>query len=579
MNKKNLYYTAERNVQIVIALLKAHGIKRVIASPGTTNYTFIGSIQNDPWFEIWSCVDERSAAYMACGMAAETKEPVILSCTGATASRNYMPGLTEAYYRKLPVLALTSHRGTQAIGHLLDQQIDRRSIPNDIAVESVTIPMVRIDSDAHFCMIEANKAILALKLNGGGPVHINMFTEYSRDFSVKEIPAIRVINRYTYFDVLPPLPKVERLAVCIGSHSRFSEEETNAIDQFCTSNNAVVFCDHTSGYSGKFAIHPHLLSNQICYSSQNIHPDLVIHIGEILGTEHVFPKEVWRVSEDGALRDTYNVLTTVFMMPEKAFFNYYTKIEKNSQDYWKACHEEEMKAYGAVIEMPFSNIWLAQQLLPKLPKNSELHMGIYNSLRSWSFFPWPEGIEGLCNVGGFGIDGALSTLIGASFIHSDKLYFGVFGDLAFFYDMNSLGNRHVKNNVRILLINNGRGTEFRLSTHPCAEVFGEDADPFMAAAGHFGNQSSSLVRSYVEALGFEYLSASSKDEFIAKVEGFVNPKQDRSIVLEVFIKTDDETMALDMIQNSLRDTKQGFKSTFRKIVGKEVYIALSKLKN
>lgn len=45
-------YTNERNVQIVIALLKAHGIHRVIASPGTTNMTFVVSIENDPWFQI-----------------------------------------------------------------------------------------------------------------------------------------------------------------------------------------------------------------------------------------------------------------------------------------------------------------------------------------------------------------------------------------------------------------------------------------------------------------------------------------------------------------------------------------------
>ena len=91
------YYTIERNVQIVIALLKAHGIRKVVASPGTTNMTFIGSIQQDPFFQIWSSVDERSAAYIACGLAAESGEPVVISCTGATASRNYMPGLTEAY--------------------------------------------------------------------------------------------------------------------------------------------------------------------------------------------------------------------------------------------------------------------------------------------------------------------------------------------------------------------------------------------------------------------------------------------------------------------------------------------------
>ena len=127
MTKKiEKYYTDERNVQIVISLLKAHGIKKVVASPGATNITFVGSIQHDPWFEIYSSVDERSAAYIACGLSEESGEPVVLSCTGATASRNYYSGLTEAYYRKLPIIALTSHQGNQRIGHLIAQNIDRR---------------------------------------------------------------------------------------------------------------------------------------------------------------------------------------------------------------------------------------------------------------------------------------------------------------------------------------------------------------------------------------------------------------------------------------------------------------------
>ena len=46
------YYTSEQNVQILIALLKEHGIRRVVASPGSTNVTFVGSIQQDPWFDI-----------------------------------------------------------------------------------------------------------------------------------------------------------------------------------------------------------------------------------------------------------------------------------------------------------------------------------------------------------------------------------------------------------------------------------------------------------------------------------------------------------------------------------------------
>ena len=126
------YYTDERNAQILIALMKEHGIKKVIASPGGTNIGVVASLQHDPYFDIFSCVDERSAAYMACGMAAESGEPVALSCTGATASRNYVPALTEAFYRKLPILAITSSHPNCDIGHHIAQVTDRRDPMPDI---------------------------------------------------------------------------------------------------------------------------------------------------------------------------------------------------------------------------------------------------------------------------------------------------------------------------------------------------------------------------------------------------------------------------------------------------------------
>ena len=84
----NNFYTDNKNQQILIALLKAHNIRYVVASPGGTNPALLVSLQYDGSFIMFSCVDERSAAYMACGIAAQTGEPVILCCTGATASRN-----------------------------------------------------------------------------------------------------------------------------------------------------------------------------------------------------------------------------------------------------------------------------------------------------------------------------------------------------------------------------------------------------------------------------------------------------------------------------------------------------------
>ena len=128
MDNTVFHYTAARNTQIVLYLLKAHGIRKVIASPGTQNMSLVLSMQQDPFFEMYSAADERSAAYMACGLSAESGEPVVLSCTGATASRNYVPGLTEAFYRHLPVVAITSTQHITSVGHDIPQVIDRSTI-------------------------------------------------------------------------------------------------------------------------------------------------------------------------------------------------------------------------------------------------------------------------------------------------------------------------------------------------------------------------------------------------------------------------------------------------------------------
>jgi len=110
--------------------------------------------------------------------------------------------------------------------------------------------------------------------------------------------------------------------------------------------------------------------------------------------------------------------------------------------------------------------------------------------------------------------------------------------------MNSIGNRHVGNNIRILLVNNGKGTEFRNYNHP-ASRFGAEADKFIAAGGHYGNKSSVLVKHYAQDLGFEYMSASSKEEFDKVCGRFVSPEMtDSPIIFEIFTDSGDESDAI-----------------------------------
>ncbi len=566
-------YTDEKNAQIVLALLKAHGIRRIVANPGTTNIAIVGSAQNDPWFEVYSGVDERHSAYMAVGMAVESGEPVVLSCTGATASRNYYSALTEAYYRKIPILALTSIHHMNSAGNLLPQMIDRTVQPKDIVRYSIQCPVPYTAQQENDCILNVNKALLELTRHGGGPVHINLETERVSTFNTERLPEVDVIRRVTLVNPdWPKIPLSSKVALWIGAHRKFRKDEIEAIENFVQHNNAVVFTDCTSGYMGLQSISASLVGCQQGAGAnpefQCLKPDITIQIGEVSGDYESFgfagaAKEIWRVSEDGEARDLFNKLSVVFEMDEKTFFDHYSQGEGE-----KTFYEGWSKSDKAIREnwptLPFSNIWIAEQLNGRIPRGSQLHLGILNSLRSWDFLGNSVSTEAFSNVGGFGIDGGLSTLIGASLVNQSRLYFGVFGDLSFFYDLNSLGNRHIGKNVRILLVNNGCGAEFNLYSHYGSQ-FGERTNDYIAAGRHFGNKSPTLVRHYAEDLGFTYISANSQEEFVHGVDDFVSLNQPRSVIFECFTNAKDESDALYAIKH-IKPYQHGSAAGVRRVV-------------
>lgn len=551
-------YTDAKNAQILIALLKAHGIKQIVVNPGTTNIAVAGSVQNDPFFKVFSCVDERHAAYMACGLAAQSGEPVVLSCTGATASRNYFPGLTEAFYRKLPILAVTSSHEMSSCGHVCPQFVDRTSRPNDTVVCSVQCPTVNTNKEQHTCALNINKAILSLWRHGGGPAHINLETGLC-SFCTDKLPVVPVIHRYDLSSKQwPQIPPRAKVAVWIGAHAPFTPAQSQALARFAAVHQTIILTDCTSGYHGPYSIQGALICSQTDAKDNpafaNLKPDLIIHIGEISGdypTDGFLQKTapVWRVNPDGELRDRLGRLTNIFEMPEEAFFEHYTQGKQEQANSffqtWKQTDQALRQKWPA---LPFSNPWIAGQLNGKLPTDSILHVGILNSLRSWNYYQAQESVSSFCNVGGFGIDGNVSTLLGASLAAPERLCFGVVGDLAFFYDLNALGNRHIGNNLRILLVNNGCGGEFNMYNHPGSQ-FGKETNNFIAAGGHFGNQSRELVKHFAQDLGFTYLCASNQEEFARVMPQFLVARADKSILLECFTDPKEESDALFLLNN------------------------------
>ena len=322
-----------------------------------------------------------------------------------------------------------------------------------------------------------------------------------------------------------------------------------------------------------------LLGGQDLYQSVACSMDLMIYIGDVTGAyemQCLMPKAktLWRVSEDGEMRDPSRSLSKLFHMREIDFFQHYYGMAKGSKkgtNFYESCIKDYNHLYSSIPKekVPFSNIWIAMEMAQKMPEGCAMHFAILNSLRSWDWFEVPKSVNGFCNVGGFGIDGPLSAMIGASLCNPNKLYFAVVGDLSFFYDMNSLGNRHVGNNVRILLVDNGKGMEFRNYTHPASKFPNEEIDAYVSAGGHYGHQSRTLVKNYAEDLGYRYLTASSKEDFLKHEAEFLNPEiMDKPIVFEVFTEQDDEDTALHIVRNLDKSMDKIAINTAKKVITK-----------
>lgn len=586
-------HAEDKAAQVIVSLLKQHGIRHVVASPGNTNFTIVISLQNDPFFMVYSCVDERAAAYVACGLAAASGEPVVITCTGATASRNYLSGLTEAYYRKLPVVAITSVNNVRAIGQMLPQCIDRSVIQNDIALKSVEVPIVRTKADREYASRVVNDALLETSRHGGGPVHINVSTDYSNiDFSDGEIEQAHVIRRHGYDDVFPVLDGSERIVVFVGAHNAFDEKTATSLERFAKTHNAVVLHDHTSNYQGEYGVLSTLVADNHVpetSSSPQLTPTLIIDMGEVSGdypTTGILAgcgARVWRVSPDGEVRDRFHALTDVFECSESFFFGRYACGEDTvSHDLLMAWRKEDERIRASIPDLPLSNRWISQQAAPLVPRDSVMHFAILNSLRSWNYWQYDSSVLGFSNTGGFGIDGAIATAIGASLALPDSLHFLCLGDLSFFYDMNSLGCRELGRNLRILLVNNGVGVEFHMPYSPAC-VIEDQVDDFVAAGGHFASHVAGVSSAQVwsEAMGLTYLSARSKEEVLAALPRLFDTEANGPIILECFTRPEDEKRAAGLLRTlgPAPSAKKQAKDFMKQILPKEAFDAMKYLKN
>ena len=127
-----------------------------------------------------------------------------------------------------------------------------------------------------------------------------------------------------------------------------------------------------------------------------------------------------------------------------------------------------------------------------------------------NFFELPESVRVYANIGTYGIDGCLSSFLGQASV-IDELAFLVIGDLAFFYDMNALRIKHVKSNIRILLLNNHGGEEFYYNG-----MWQNEKSDLHTSARH-----NAEAEGWAKSCGYRYLRAEDKKSFDEALPAFL----------------------------------------------------------
>ena len=564
-------YTRLENVRIVIALLKEYNIKHLVLSAGQSNYPFVHSVENDPFFTCYSVVDERSAAFFAMGIAQQLNEPVAISCTASTACCNYLSAITEAYYQKIPVLVLTSDRDIRRRGQLETLLIDQDHMYEGVCKKEIVLPDINSDEDRRYCERIVNEALLELDHHGKGPVHINM-PSYGKEnaVDVEKLPCLKRMYRHNTDKMESWLNKKEKLCqtskvmLLCGQHETFSEEELKYIDLFHEQYNCVVVAEHMGNLRRPYVINFNpIVTNTTGKALQELAPDIIISFGTHIqdGWERI--KEMhpahWNINQDGAVIDAYSGLTDIFECTLLEFLKFFVECSEDSAHKNDGEFENRWREAGNGIkcpDVPLSHVFAVENMMKKLPERGILHLSIQNSIRLAQYFTIPDGIKCYANLGGLGIDGSMSTFLGQAVATSDPAYL-IIGDLSFFYDMNCLKIKHITSNTHIMLLNNGGGAEFYQNNG-----INDTLDLHTAAKHH------SHAKNWAESCGFEYIEIKNKEEFENNINCFMG-QHERPILMEVFTDLEIDMNSLKRLyeENLVADPENPIKHCARKVLG------------
>lgn len=492
--------TDKKFCSILFDVMMEKGLRHVVCSPGSRNAPLLIAAASRQELKKHFVTDERSAAFLALGIAEVTREPVALVCTSGTALLNYAPAIAEAYYQCLPLVAISADRPEQWIDQDDSQTLRQENALNNFVKKSYSLPAYGNDDPELLWYANriANDAMIMTAKGRPGPVHVNIRFGDPLGRKTEHIPERPRIIDFISADAIGNKEIIKQLSgkiagskvMLVAGFMAPDSELQKAVTTFAGFPNVVVMAETISNL--------HLSQDAYSIDSvltayekekfESFKPDLIISIGGALvsrklkeylrGISHQC--EHWSIGYSHTTTDCFQALSLRIETDASRFFrNINASLKKirnlikytDYQKDWKDLRKEAFIAKNDYIDsVVWSELKAFDIILKSLPRSCNLFLSNGTSVRYAQIVSYNLPHASYCNRGVSGIDGSVSTAVGGALAYKGVSVL-ITGDLSMAYDVGALSLASVPDGMKIIVIDNQGGGIFRFipSTSSLAE--------------------------------------------------------------------------------------------------------------
>ena len=485
--------TDKKHIQHLATICQKKGVKYAIISPGSRCAPLIVAFNRIEGITCYSIIDERSAAFVALGIAQQTKSTVALICTSGSAVLNYAPALAEAFYQKIPLLVLSADRPNEWIDQGENQSINQVEVYKNYIKKSYQLPVqVNTEKDLWFSDRIVSEALNTCQYPDFGPVHINiplreplynLTDESDLDTKIIEFEKPSYSLDAAKFEELAKYwEQKEKILIVVGGFKSSDAQLSSILNKIGQHTNVVILKESISNVYGADFI-DQIDANVELIDQHNLEaftPELVVTFGSgvvskklkfwLRKQQHV---DHWHITSSFEHWDIFQSLAKIIQMSPTDFLDKLaTLISEKPSSYkaqWQELNNNTRNSLARYLaDLPFCDFTLFDYILKQIPQNSLLQLGNSTPVRyaNLMHIDGNKNIQINSNRGVSGIDGVISTAAGASMVDADKLCFCICGDVATLYDSNALLNASLKANFKLIVINNQGGNIFKIIPGP-----------------------------------------------------------------------------------------------------------------